>query len=112
MFSKAYPSPWYWETIARGFKSILKKPVFVNFYVRGPNETWETVATTPQIMTVATRVARQGIDGIIFLAEKAEWIQKFQKEAVADKQTREFLKDHGGDDVLELFNRWEKMLKA
>jgi hypothetical protein len=111
MFSKAYPSPWYWETIARGFKSQLKKPVFVNFYVRGPNETWDTVATTQQIMTVATRVARQGVDGIIFLAEKAEYIQKFQKEAAADKETREFLKDHGGDDVLEIFNRWEKLYK-
>jgi hypothetical protein len=109
MFSKAYPSPWYWETIARGFKSILKKPVFVNFYVRGPNETWDTVASTKQIMTVATRVARQGVDGIIFLAEKAEYIQKFQKEAAADKETREFLKDHNGDDVLELFSRWEKL---
>ena len=72
MFSKAYPTPWYWETIARGYKSFLKKPVFVNFYVRGPNETWDTVAPTKQIMTVATRAARTGIDGIIFLAEKAE----------------------------------------
>ncbi len=26
MFSKAYPTPWYWETIARGYKSFLKKP--------------------------------------------------------------------------------------
>ncbi len=111
MFSKSYPTPWYWETIARGFKSQLKKPMFVNFYVRGPNETWDTVATTKQIMTVATRVARQGVDGIIFLAEKAEYIQKFQKEAAADKETREFLKDHGGDDVLDLFARWEQLYK-
>jgi hypothetical protein len=112
MFSKAYPSPWYWETIARGWKSFLKKPVFCNFYVRGPGETWDTVATTPQVMTVATRVARTGVDGIIFLAEKADYIREFQKKAVADKETREFLKDHGGDEVLELFNRWEKMQKA
>jgi hypothetical protein len=51
------------------------------------------------------------VDGIIFLAEKAEYIQKFQKEAAADKETREFLKDHNGDEVLELFNRWEKLYK-
>jgi hypothetical protein len=111
MFSKGYPTPWYWETIARGFKNQLKKPVFVNFYVRGPNETWETVAPTKQIMTVATRVARQGVDGIIFLAERAEYIHKFQKEAAEDKETREFLKDHGGDEVLDLFARWEKIYK-
>ncbi len=109
MFSKSYPTPWYWEMLARAFKSKLKKPVFVNFYVRGPNETWDTVAPTKQIMTVATRAARTDIDGIIFLAEKAEFIREFQKNAVADKEAREFLKNHGGDEVLELFNRWEKL---
>ena len=62
-------------------------------------------------MTVATRVARQGVDGIIFLAEKAEYIEKFQKEAAADKETREFLKGHGGEEVLELFGRWEQLYK-
>jgi hypothetical protein len=110
MFSKSYPTPWYWEMLARAFKSKLKKPVFVNFYVRGPNETWDTVAPTKQIMTVATRAARTGIDGIIFLAEKAQWIREFQKNAIADKEMREFLKGHGGDEVLELFNKWEKIV--
>jgi hypothetical protein len=109
MFSKSYPTPWYWETIARGFKSFLKKPVFVNFYVRGPNETWETVAPYRQIMTVAVRAARTGIDGIIFLAENAQWIQEFQKKVVADKEWRKELEGYGGDEVLELFNRWEKI---
>jgi hypothetical protein len=84
--------------------------VFVNFYVRGPNETWETVAPHRQIMTVATRAARTGIDGIIFLAEKAQWIQEFQKKVVADKEWRKELEGYGGDEVLELFNRWEKLV--
>jgi hypothetical protein len=110
MFSKSYPTPWYWETIARGFKSFLKKPVFVNLYVRGPNETWETVAPHRQIMTVATRTARTGIDGIIFLAEKADFIREFQKKVVADKEWRKELEGYGGDEVLELFNRWEKLI--
>ncbi len=109
MFSKAYPTPWYWETIARGYKSFLKKPVFVNFYVRGPNETWETVATHRQVMTIATRVARTGIDGVIFLAENAQWIREFQKKAVEDKEWRKELEGYGGDEVLQLFNRWEKL---
>ena len=109
MFSKAYPTPWYWETIARGYKSFLKKPVFVNFYVRGPNETWETVAPHRQIMTVAVRAARTGIDGVIFLAEKADYIREFQKKVVADKEWRKELEGYGGDEVLELFNRWEKL---
>ena len=29
---------------------------------------------------------------------------------MADKETREFLKDHGGDEVLELFIKWEKLV--
>jgi hypothetical protein len=110
MFSKSYPTPWYWETSARAFKSKLKKPVFVNFYVRGPNETWETVAPHRQVMTVATRAARTGIDGIIFLAEKAQWIQEFQKKVVEDKEWRKELEGYGGDEVLELFNKWEKIV--
>jgi hypothetical protein len=110
MFSKSYPTPWYWETLARAFKSKLKKPVFVNFYVRGPNETWETVAPHRQVMTVATRAARTGIDGIIFLAEKAQWIREFQKKAVGDKEWRKELEGYGGDEVLELFNKWEKIV--
>jgi hypothetical protein len=110
MFSKAYPTPWYWETIARGYKSFLKKPVFVNFYVRGPNETWETVAPHRQIMTVATRAARTGIDGVIFLAEKADFIREFQRKVVTDKEWRKELEGYGGDEVLELFNRWEKLV--
>jgi len=32
------------------------------------------------------------------------------ENAVAEKETREFIKDHGGDEVLELFNRWEKLV--
>ncbi|HMK95629.1 MAG TPA: hypothetical protein VK536_09565 [Candidatus Limnocylindrales bacterium] len=110
LFSKAYPTPWYWETIARGYKSFLKKPMFVNFYVRGPNETWETVAPHRQIMTVAVRAARTGVDGIIFLAEKADYIREFQRKVVADKEWRKELEGYGGDEVLELFNRWEKLV--
>jgi hypothetical protein len=110
MFSKSYPTPWYWETLARAFKSKLKKPVFVNFYVRGPGETWETVAPHREVMTVATRAARTGIDGIIFLAEKAQWIREFQKKAVEDREWRKELEGYGGDEVLELFNKWEKLL--
>ena len=109
MFSKSYPTPWYWETLARAFKSKLKKPVFVNFYVRGPGETWDTVAPTKEILTVATRAARTGIDGIIFLAEKAQWIQEFQKAAVQSKDVLKELEGYGGDEVLNLVKRWESL---
>ena len=66
----------------------------MNFYVRGPNETWETVAPRSQIMTVATCATRTGIDGIIFLAEKAQWIMEFQKKVVEDKEWRKELEGY------------------
>jgi hypothetical protein len=109
MFSRAYPSPWYWETIARAFKSFLRKPMFVNFYVFGPGETAETVPTVKQVLTVATRVARTGVDGIIFLAENAQRIRDFQKAAVQSKDVVKELEGYGGDDVLELVKRWESL---
>jgi hypothetical protein len=30
--------------------------------------------------------------------------------ACKDVETREILRDHGGDEALELFNRWEKLI--
>jgi hypothetical protein len=109
MFSKAYPTPWYWEMIARAYKSFLKKPVFVNFYVFGPRETPETVPTVKQILTVAVRAARTGIDGIIFLAENAQRIRDFQKTAVQSKDILQELEGYGGDEVLKLVSRWESL---
>jgi hypothetical protein len=106
MFSRAYPTPWYWEMIARAYKSFLKKPVFVNFYVFGPGETSETVPTVKQILTVAVRAARTGIDGIIFLAENAQKIRDFQKAAVQSKDALRELEGYGGEEVLKLVSQW------
>jgi hypothetical protein len=67
------------------------------------------VATTKQILTVATRAARTGIDGIIFLAENAQKIRNFQKEAVQNKDVLKELEGYGGDEVLKLVHRWESL---
>jgi hypothetical protein len=45
-------------------------------------------------MTVATCATRTGIDGIIFLAEKAQWIMEFQKKVVEDKEWRKELEGY------------------
>lgn len=109
MFSKAYPSPWYWEMLARAFKSKLKKPVFTNLYVRGPNDDPKQVPTPDQILTVAVRIARTGVDGIIFLAENAQRIRDFQKAAVESTDTLAELDGYGGDEVLDLVNKWKSL---
>jgi hypothetical protein len=109
MFSKAYPSPWYWEMLARAFKSKLKKPVYTNLYVRGPNDDPKQVPTPDQILTVAVRIARTGVDGIIFLAENAQRIRDFQKAAVESTDTLAELDGYGGGEVLDLVNKWKSL---
>jgi hypothetical protein len=109
MFSKAYPSPWYWEMLARAFKSKLKKPVFTNLYVRGPNDDPNQVPTPDQLLTVAVRIARTGVDGIIFLAENAQRIRDFQKAAVQSTDVLEELDGYGGEEVLKLVEKWKKL---
>ena len=109
MFSKAYPSPWYWEMLARAFKTKLKKPVFTNLYVRGPNDDPNQVPTVEQLLTVAVRIARTGVDGIIFLAENAQRICDFQKAAVQSTDLLAELDGYGGDEVLDQVNTWKSL---
>jgi len=109
MFSKAYPSPWYWEMLARAFKGKLKKPVFTNLYVRGPNDDPNQVPTVNQLLTVAVRIARTGVDGIIFLAENAQRIRAFQKAAVESTDLLAELEGYGGEEVLKLVEKWESL---
>jgi hypothetical protein len=109
MFSKAYPSPWYWEMLARAFKSKLKKPVFTNLYVRGPNDDPNQVPTVDQLLTVAVRIARTGVDGIIFLAENAQRIRDFQKAAAQSEETLAELDGYGGDEILKLVESWKSL---
>ncbi|MEM2093295.1 MAG: hypothetical protein QXE16_03320 [Candidatus Bathyarchaeia archaeon] len=109
MFSRSYITSWYFETLARAFKRILKKPVFVNLYVYGPGETPQTVPTVEQILTVSCRIARTGVDGIIYLAENAQRIRDFQKAAVQNKKLLEELEGSGGEEVVERVREWESL---
>jgi hypothetical protein len=109
MFSKAYPSPWYWEMLARAFKSKLKKPVFCNLYVRGPNDDPKQTPPVKDLLTVATRIARTGVDGIIFLAENAGRIRDFQKAATQATDVLQELDGYGGDEVLDLVEKWKSL---
>ena len=109
LFSRSYATPWYFETLARAFKRILKKPVFVNLYVFGPGETLETVPTVKQLLTVSCRVERAGVNGIIYLAENAQRIKDFQKAAVQSKDVLEDLKGCGGEEVLKRVEKWASL---
>jgi len=113
MFSKSYATPWYWETIVRGFKKILKKPCYVSLYVYGPGDNPKDVPTAAELLTLSVRVARAGADGILYLTEKAGQLGDFQKACIENVELRDRLKSYGGrsvQDVLGLVSSWQKIL--
>ena len=114
MFSKSYATPWYWEMLARGFKKLLKKPVYISLYVFGPGDTSKDVPSASELLTVSVRCARTGIDGILYLANGASQLKDFQKAAVDKVELRQSLKSYGGQpvqEVLDLVKSWEKIVE-
>ncbi len=112
MFSKNYATPWYWEMLARGFKKLLKRPFYINFYVFGPGDNPQDVPTAEELLTVTVRCARADIDGFLYTADGAQQMVDFQKVAVKNSPLREKLKSYGGKPVQEFLERvasWEKI---
>lgn len=113
MFSKNYATPWYWEMLTRNFKKLFKdKKLNIALYVIGPGDDPRETPTPSELLTVSVRMARAGVDGILYLTDKAAQMQEFQKAAIAQKDTRERLKSYGGkagQEVLDLVTSWEKL---
>ena len=114
MFSKSYATPWYWEMLARAFKKLLKKPVYISLYVFGPGDNAKDVPSASELLSVSVRCARTGIDGILYLANGDSKLGDFQKEAVDKVELRQSLKSYGGQpvqEVLDLVKSWEKIVE-
>ncbi len=113
MFSKNYATPWYWEMLTRNFKKLFKdKKLNIALYVIGPGDDPRETPTPSELLTVSVRMARAGVDGLLYLTDKAYQMQEFQKAAIAQKDTRERLKSYGGkagQEVLDLVTSWEKL---
>jgi hypothetical protein len=113
MFSKNYATPWYWEMLTRNFKKLFKDvKLNIALYVIGPGDDPKECPTPSELLTVSVRMARAGVDGILYLTDKAAQMQEFQKKAIAEKDTRERLKSYGGkagQEVLDLVTSWEKL---
>jgi hypothetical protein len=114
MFSKNYATPWYFEMLARGFKKLLKKPLYISLYVFGPGDSVKDVPSASELLTASVRCARAGIDGILYLASGASQLRDFQKAWVDKVELRERLKSYGGQSVqqvLDLVTQWEKIVE-
>ncbi|MCW3995942.1 MAG: hypothetical protein NWE98_07305 [Candidatus Bathyarchaeota archaeon] len=112
MFSKNYATPWYWETLTRNFKKLLKKPFYISLYVFGPGDNPKDVPTVPELLTVTVRCARAGADGFLYLTDGESQMLDFQKAAVENIEVRERLKTYGGTpvkEVLDYFESWSKI---
>ncbi len=71
MFSKNYATPWYWEMLTRNFKKIFKEvPLNISLYVFGPGDDPKEVATPAELLTVSVRMARAGVDNLLYLTER------------------------------------------
>ncbi len=113
MFSKNYATPWYWEMLARGFKKLLKKPVYISFYVFGPGDTPKDVPSVSELLIVSARCARADVDGFLYLTEGAAKIHDFQKAAVGMVDLRQKLRTFGGQPVhefLDIVENWKKVI--
>jgi len=114
MLSKSYATPWYWEMLSRGFKKILKKPVYISLYVSCPGDSPKDVPPPAELLTTSVRCARTGIDGILYFAAGANKLLDFQKGVVNNFELRRRLRSYGGQpvqEVLDLVNNWEKLIQ-
>jgi hypothetical protein len=110
MFSKNYATPWYWEMLCRAFKKLLKKPVYITLYVFGPGDNPTEVPAPSELVTLSVRAGRTGIDGILYLTDKASQMWDFQKAVVDRVELRQRLKTYGCQEVLDFFQSWEKVV--
>ena len=114
MFSKNYATTWYWEMLSMALKKKLKKPFYISLYVFGPGDDYREVPSPSELLTVSVRCARAGVDGILYLSDKARQIWDFQKAAVDHVELRQKLKSYGGkagQEVLDLVSSWEKYVE-
>jgi len=114
MFSKNYATPWYWEMLTRNFKKLFKDvKLNIALYVIGPGDDPAETPTAKELLTVSVRMARAGLDGFLYLTDKAAQMVEFQKRAIAEKETRERLVSYGGkagQEVLDRVASWEKIV--
>ncbi len=68
----------------------------IALYVIGPGDDPRETPTPSELLTVSVRMARAGVDGLLYLTDKAYQMVEFQKAMIAQKDVRERLKSYGG----------------
>jgi hypothetical protein len=101
--------------LTRNFKKLFKEvPLNISLYVFGPGDDPKEVPTPSELLTVSVRMARAGVDGLLYLTEKASQITDFQKAAVDKVELRERLTSYGGargQEFLDRVKSWESIVQ-
>lgn len=99
-----YLSSFWFDTLARDFRRILKKPIYIEFSA----ETKTKLENEALLKTMAY-VSRHDIDAILLLTHTANKIKKICKEVINNVELRKWLEDFGSKDILDIVERWEKI---
>jgi len=104
-FDRTYATPWYFEMLVRGWKKILKKPLYVNLQVYSPG----VLPHHRNLLVVMARIARAGADGIFLLSHVTTPIMHFQRLVLGDKELRRSIGNWGSKDIENLMERWDRL---
>ena len=99
-----YLSSFWFDTLARDFRKILRKPVYIELIA----ETHSKLETEVLFKTMAY-VSRHNIEAILLLTHTAHKIEEICKEVVRNVELRAWLQDCGSKTILDIIERWEKI---
>jgi hypothetical protein len=99
--------------LTRAFKKLfIEVPLNISLYVFGPGDDPKEVATTNELLTVSVRMARAGVDNLLYLTEGVSQMRDFQKSAIEKTELIDRLRSYGGQPVqeyLDFVKGWAKL---
>ena len=99
-----YFSQFWFDTLARDFKRILKGPVFIELSAETHNK-----AETEALIKTMAYISRHNIDTILLLTHTAQQIEDICREVVSNTELNTWLEERGSKTILDLIERWEKI---
>jgi len=99
-----YFSQFWFDTLARDFRKILKRPIYIELSA----ETRNKLETEALFKTMAY-VSRHNIDTIFLLTHTAQQIEDICNEVVRDSELHKWLQEHESKTILDIIERWKKI---
>lgn len=95
----------YWvDTLTRGFKRMLKKPIFIELSAEISRE-----ADTKALLRTVAYVSSHDVEAVLLLVHNAERAKEICRTAVNDSNYRGWLDKFGFENMSRIIDRWEKI---